>query len=680
MEIDEAQGRYHSEDEGVVEDQDWNLSEIDPNDYYLPEESQRILEIQELSNLSLDMIKKGIIEYWRSKDGTKEERELMLGGIDEAFSSLSRRIITTEKLVGQELLETPEDGFVSRNVNLENDYLPQINAQHEEANRLKDLEEGSIIIHIDVRRAFDNISPKLCCNILKKMADSEEFKIIKPLKNIISKWMVTSASEQIKIEGYEEFKRYYGGPQGSLWTPAIWNLYLTSVLKNSPLRKMIRLYADNVFIWIAKERVKYEYIKKTMDLVKRLLKLANLDINEDEIFAYWRGEREEYLKIMTQIIKIEEVQRILGFWFKLNKGRWNYQVKFWLPLSPRRSLINITFSQRIYAFKAKGLGSLYYQIQGWFMFGKPNDEFDWKGINQKIRVAFINWTGLVKVSYLDLAALGILLRPYLIDKLTAAYCHNYLLNRKDNPNRQKIDVPYKWITSLLQDKYLDLDIQGKKLAEQFDKMGQNFASHIAREPDKIKEWLDTLIDQVNSEELFRDNDGKYGNFYKTTYEDKPYLKFWEKLENYHRYFSIRRRYKDEYLLNLDNKIRWQNRAFWHLCLGKDPNRKDAIQFCQTLKQALTQDKTWTYIVMKAMEIEDKVIENDEKIRDFLKEHDWELLDDIMQIMDSALAGDKDWRRQQLLLICFKYRKDTEIDKKYLNFLEIKCQMLKCKDK
>jgi hypothetical protein len=103
--------------------------------------------------------------------------------------------------------------------------------------------------------------------------------------------MTTSGSERIRIEGYQEFRRHYGGPQGSLWTPAIWNLYLTTILMNSPLKKMIRLYADNVFIWIAPDHINQKYIKKLLRIIKNVLKLGNLEINEDEIYVFWRGKK-----------------------------------------------------------------------------------------------------------------------------------------------------------------------------------------------------------------------------------------------------------------------------------------------------------------------------------------------------------------------------------------------------
>lgn len=674
MEVEKPEDKHSQDDEPKVEENESDVSIGDPNDFYLPGQAERILEIEEIANLTVKMIKRKIRQYWSNKELPPQERAQVQGGIEQAFQTLSNRIIELEQNLKQEDFEKPEDAFVSRNVNLENDYPPQLDAQVEEANRLKEIEYGSMIIHIDVRRAFDNISPKLLCSILEKMAGSQEFKHLMPFKNIIKKWMVTSAGEQIKIEGYKEFRRHYGGPQGSLWTPSIWNLYLTSILRNSPLKKMIRLYADNIFIWIAEKNINYNYITKVMQITKKLLKLANLDINEDEIFAYWKGEKKEYADMIAKIIPLESQQRILGYRFNLtDKGRWDYQIKFWLPMSPRRSLINITFKQRLLAFKSKALGSLYYQIQGWYLFGDPKDKYNWKRIDQNIRQAFINWTGLSKISYFDLAALGILLRPYLIDKLTTAYCHKFNITVRDAMFWQDVGAPYRAIIGLMQDKYLDININSKKLAEQYDKLGQNFVDQISQEPDKIEKWLKELIQQVENEDLYKDSDKKYKDPHVSIY-NKPRLKLWESIQNYHERFCIRRRYNDELHLNYDDKIRWQNRGFWHLCLGKEPNTDRCIRFCQELKNALTQDKTWTYIIMKAMEIEDEGIEGDVKVRDFLKDHDWELLDDVVQIMDSSLAKELSWRRQQLLYICYKYQNDSEIDKKYINFLQLKCQM------
>jgi hypothetical protein len=266
--------------------------------------------------------------------------------------------------------------------------------------------------------------------LIQIMAEEPQFKILKPFKNILQKWVQLASSERIKIDGWTEFVRQYGEPQGSLWTPSIWNLYLTSILVNSPLRRMIRLYADNVFIWIDANHVKESYIKKIMSIITKLLKTANMEINEDEIFVFWKGARPDYADIVSKIIPMAEEQKILGYNFQLKKGQWIYKMKFWIPLSPRRSLINIPFEQRVAAFKTKAMGSIIYQIHGWYLFGKPEDKYNWKEINQLIRNAFINWVGIRKISYKDLASLGLLIRPYLIDKLAEAACR-YFDNRKN---------------------------------------------------------------------------------------------------------------------------------------------------------------------------------------------------------------------------------------------------------
>jgi hypothetical protein len=659
-----------------LEEESWEISQGDPNDNFWPARAEEILVIQDISKLTSEMIKEKIIQYWNTPKGRERERQM---DKDDIFKSLSRRIIGGDLIQNPEGLDIPKDEFMSKNVVNENDYSPQDKAQQEEAERLAELEEGSIIIHVDVRRAFDNISPKMLNSFVNKMAGSQDFKILKPFKNLIKRWMTTVGSERIRIEGYQEFRRHYGGPQGSLWTPAIWNLYLTTILMDSPLKHMIRLYADNVFIWIAPNHIEQGYLKKTFSVIRKVLKLGGLEINEDEIYVYWRGKKPKYKEVISSVIQISEEQRILGYWFKLNQqAEWIFQIKFWIPLSPRRSLINISFKDRIMAFKAKALGSLYYQIQGWFLFGDPNDKFDWPNLNRNIRNAFIYWTGLSKISYLDLASLGILIRPYLIDKLIEAYCEDFRKN--SNVFTEKAGKLFKSAYSILRDllvkKYLPEEDNLDTVDMRFKKMGKNFTSQIARNTTKIWKWLETLIKQMDKDSIFEDPDKKYKDFYLTKLD--PLAKEWEMMINYQRKFSLSRRYKDDLLINQGNQLRWRNRAFWHLCLQKEMNRKNGIIFLEKLRNSIRGNMTWVKIIMDAMQIEEEPKVINEKVKDFLSDHDWSILDDICQTVDSFVAGDIHWLRQQLLLICHKYAKD--VDRKYIDYLQQTCQMLKCKDK
>lgn len=659
-----------------MEEDSWDVSQGDPNDNFWPVKTEEILDIQDISNWTSEMIKEKIIEYWNSPKDRERKHQMEK---DDILKKLSKRIIGGNFSQNPDGIDIPKDEYMYKNVVNENDYSPQDKAQQEEAERLAKLEEDSVIIHVDVRRAFDNISPKMLNSFVNKMADAEEFKIIRPFKNLIKRWMTTSGSERIRIEGYQEFRRHYGGPQGSLWTPAIWNLYLTTILMDSPLKKMIRLYADNVFIWIAPKHVNQEYIEKIFRIIKKVLKLGELEINEDEIYVFWRGKKPKYKEVISRVIQISEEQRILGYWFKLSQqGEWIFQMKFWIPMSPRRSLINISFKDRIMAFKAKALGSIYYQIQGWFLFGNPKDNLDWPNLNRNIRSAFMYWTGLTKISYMDLASLGILLRPYLIDKLTEAYCESFRKNYNIYAIKARniFKNAYLKVRELLDLKYLPEEGDISKINERFRKMGNNFASQIAKDMNKVWYWLEGLIDQMNEDLLFKDPDKKYEDFYLIKLD--PLAKDWEKMINYQRKFSLIRRYNDDLLINHDNQIRWRNRAFWHLCLQKEMNRKEGIIFLDKLKTSIKKDLTWTKVIFDAMQIEEEPKVKNEKIKDFLTNRDWLILDDICQIVDSYVSGDINWLRQQLLYICHKYAKD--VDKEYIDYLQQTCQRLKCKDK
>lgn len=666
MEVDDDQASNKSE-ESVVEDQDWNLSDIDINERYLPENAEILEEIQTIQELNTDMIKKKIIEYWKSL--AKREPGMEKFDLEVAFQNY-QRIINHQNTLGiQNEMEKPEDPWVEKNVKNENDFYPQLQAQQEEMVRLKNLEENSILIHIDVRRAFDNINPKTLNDMIDKMAGKFEFQILAPFKNIIKHWMNTSASERIKIEGYEEFRRFYGGPQGSLWTPAIWNLYLTTILKNSPLRKMIRLYADNVFIWIDSKNVKESYISKTLLVLKKVLSLANLEINDDEIFVYWRGDHKNYVDIVNRLLPIQREQRILGYWFKLVEGSWKFIMRFWLPLYPKKSLVYCTFRERIHAFRNKALGAINYQLQGWFLFGNPKQDYDWMKLNRHIRNSFVNWTGLAKISYLDLLNLGLLPRESLLIKLTEAYYLAYLENRKKNKMKDKIDPIVKATAQDLTVKS-DLPEKEKGKMQKLVKAGNNFTYAIARDNQEILKWIKELDKQIEDMKLF-DKQNEYKDVYKINL-DKA-LKDWEIIRNHHYKYNIMNRYKDVYLLdpNEGTIIRWRNRSYWHLCLKKKANTEHGQAFLDFLTTALTADRPWIDILLTAMGLELGDNKFDEKIRDYIKRTEWEVLDDIIQIVDSTPGQDLKWRRQQLLFICYKYKQD--LDTKYIDFLHDKCQ-------
>ena len=668
MEVDKENASNKSE-ESVVEDESWNLSDFDQNEMYLPEHAEILEEIENINKLNTDMIKKKIIDYWKSL----EEREpgMEKHDLEVAFQNY-QKIINSQNTLGiQNAMEIPEDPWIGKNVKNENDFYPQKQAQQEEMVRLQKLEENSILIHVDVRRAFDNINPKTLNDIIDKMAGKFEFQILAPFKNIIKHWMNTSASERIKIEGYKEFRRFYGGPQGSLWTPAIWNLYLTTILRNSPLKRMIRLYADNVFIWIDSKNVRESYVSKTIEILKRILRLANMEINEDEIFVYWRGNHPEYVDILNRLIPIQQEQRILGYWFKLVGGSWKFVMKFWLPLYPKKSLIYCTFRERIHAFRNKALGAINYQLQGWFLFGNPKEDYEWIKLNRHIRNSFINWTGLAKISYLDLLNLGILPRENLLIKLTEAYYLAYLGSRDMNKLKNRIDSIIKEIARDLTVKS-NLPDQEKGKMEQLKKAGDNFTYAIARNAQEILSWIKELDKQIEKMNLYN-NQQEYKDVYRINYGNKA-LEDWELIRNHHYKYNIMNRYKNTYLLDPDEgvKIRWRNRSYWHLCLKKKANTEHGQAFLDFLTLALTTDRPWIDILLTAMGFEiDNKHKFEEKIRDFIKRAEWEVLDDIIQIVDSNPGLDLKWRRQQLLFICYKYKQT--LDLKYIDFLHEKCQ-------
>lgn len=640
----------------LVEEGYWPLEDFDPNEVLDPDIGQEIIEIENLNKLTTNQILDLIAEYYQRvrerKRGQKESTQ-----IEAAFSAYSKRLIQEECFYYEE--EQPsEPNEMDEEEN--KDYSPTKEAYQQEAQRLRDLEQGSIIIHVDVKRAFDNINPWIMHRLIEIMAEEPQFKILKPFKNILQKWVQLATSERIKIDGWTEFTRQYGGPQGSLWTPSIWNLYLTSILANSPLKRMIRLYADNVFIWIDAKHVTESYIRKIMLVISKLLKTANMEINEDEIFVFWRGVRPEYTEIISKIIPIMEEQKILGYNFQLIKGQWIYKMKFWIPISPRRSLVSIPFEQRVAAFKTKAMGSIIYQIHGWYLFGRPEDKYNWKELNNLIRNAFINWVGIRKISYRDLASMGILIRPYLIDKLAEAACRYYDNHKEELKSIKGREGTIRAIKYYLGAKYLDEEISPNQKLKKLYKLGKNFTLIVAHEEDKFKHWIEKLMDQM--EELGF-SDEKYKELYWRPYEDKNL----SKLANYQEKYSLWTRYKDEYCVNFpNNSLKWKYRTFWHLCLQKECNTPRGIEFHKQVTETIRKNGTWSQLIAKAMEIDiPKQMEKDYNINDYMKKQDWELLDMLYQTMDSPVANDLNWRRNRIIQICHSYElgKDT----KYIDY-------------
>lgn len=651
----------------IVEEGYWPFEEFDPNEFLEPDTCQEIIEIENLNKLSTDMILELIVEYYDKMYDSKKRADKETTRIEVAFSDYSRKLIQNESFyLGGEHIVNPNEMDEEES----NDYSPLREAYQKEAQRLKDLERGAVIIHVDVKRAFDNINPLLIHRLIEKMAEEPQFKILKPFKTIIQKWIQLATSERIKIDGWTEFVRQYGGPQGSLWTPSIWNIYLTSILSNSPLRRMVRLYADNVFIWIDEKHVTQSYIKKVMLIIKQLLETANMEINEDEIFVFWRGKRPDYVDTISKIIPMLEEQKILGYNFQLIKGEWVYKMKFWIPISPRRSLVTIPFRQRLAAFKTKAMGSLIYQIHGWYLFGEPDDKYNWKSVNELIRRAFINWVGIQKISYRDLASMGLLIRPYLIDKITVAACMFY----EDQKGKGKIeyqgcDTAIKAIKYLLGAKYLEDENSPIQKLRKLYQLGNNFAYIVARDEYSFDRWTDKLIAQF---EKLGVTDGKYKDVY-----HRPMDKFTRlaDLLYFQEKYSLWSRYNDQYSANYpDTSLKWKFRSFWHLCLQKECNTPRGIEFHKKVIETINTDGSWSQLLASAMEIEPtKKLENEITIRNYLNKADWELLDMIYQTMDSPMANDLDWRRNRLIQICHEYElgKDT----KFIDYFVTKCKPL-----
>jgi len=653
----------------VVEEGYWPLEDFDPNEVFEPDTYQEVIEIENLNKLTTDKILEIILDYYNKMFDSRRRADKGVTQIEAAFNHYSKRLITSESFYYEE--EQPSEPH-EMDEEEPKEYSPMREAYQEEGQRLRDLENGAIIIHVDVKRAFDNINPWLMHRLIEIMADDPQFKIIKPFKSILQKWIQLASSERIKIDGWTEFIRQYGEPQGSLWTPSIWNLYLTSILLNSPLRRMVRLYADNVFIWIDAKHIAEAYIKKIMLIITKLLKTAEMEINEDEVFVFWRGKRPEYAAIMSKIFPVLEEQKILGYNFQLKDGEWIFKMKFWIPISPRRSLTDIPFQQRLAAFKTKALGSIMYQIHGWYMFGKPDDNYDWKAINNLIRNAFINWVGIRKISYRDLASMGLLVRPYLIDKISEAACKLY----DNQKNRLQLvkgrDAAVRALKYYLGAKYLNDEISPSQKLRKLFQLGNNFALLVARDEAMLKKWTDILIEKFESLGF---SDDKYKSVYKRNIEDERLAD----LVNFQEKYSLWSRYKDEYSVNFpNNSLKWKYRSFWHLCLQKECNTTRGIDFNKKVIEIINQDGTWSQLIAFAMEIDETAeMKKDYTIRDYLKKADWELLDMMYQTMDSAMSNDITWRRNRLIQICHNY--ELNKDTKYIDYFVTQCKTLKCND-
>ena len=616
------------------------LENIDRNCCCLPGTAQILMDLEDIKNFTKKELLRKVQEYWSTRLQVNKLGEWIEEDIKNIFA-YSKQIISLERSFFTDSKENFLDYYFKFDEVDDNE--DTLEWKMNECLELRKNLEGALMIHIDVKRAFDNLNLELMYKALDILKKERKLKLLHSYVNLLKKWLAVVSKEELKIDGFESFRRTYGGPQGSLWMSAIWNLYVALVLKNSPLKGILKLYADNLFLWLPENKVKESYIKKVMEVLKLNLGLVDLEINEDEVYVFWYGQNKKYFNVCSKIFAISSNQKILGFNFELKEYEWKFKLKFFLPKPPRGKIRNMSFKEKLNLFKQKGVGSLYYQLKGLVLFARDNsfNSYDWKKIDQCIRNSFIQWSGLNNISYWDLTAIGILPRAFLLDRITQSILIGYESREKDWQNEQNKAAAHElWedVISHTKHRYF-FDFKGNAIDQlKVIKMRDNFVSKIVGNRNKMDEFADKIIESIEKSgynevlqgtRLFQEF--KFKNEYNE--ETKKVVKGWIRLANYHRRYDIRRRnsklasYEDP----LNNMCRIDLRIFWHLVLNKTPLVDKTDHVIADIKKFLGGQISADQIIMNVLNIEYKDIKSPKKTP-VLNNKEWNTLEKLVEIV------------------------------------------------
>jgi hypothetical protein len=266
-----------------------------------------------------------------------------------------------------------------------------------------DVGANKFFIITDIKQAFDNIDPQILIHFFESMTEEP----LVSFKQFFIKWLNWAGSEELSFGEHYTITRSKGLPQGSQWTPAMWSLYLSLVLKELGLQRNTICYADNIFFAFPESEI--QKVKPFLENLKIGLKKFKLEVNDEETTAIWFCNKKSWKMILeTQGLKIPTRQRVLGYHFRYdsNKGLWKYSwspsIKYYRPWQIDYS----PFAVKLQEYFSRQIGRETYQLIGFLQFAteelKITDDY-----MQNIYFNAHNWLSMERISYVDLITLNL---------------------------------------------------------------------------------------------------------------------------------------------------------------------------------------------------------------------------------------------------------------------------------
>jgi len=263
-------------------------------------------------------------------------------------------------------------------------------------------QENFAFLVTDITQAFDNINAvTLAKYFSRKNIDSFR----EPIHKVFYHWINMNAREVLYFDGSLTVNRSKGLPQGSAWTPLMWTLFLSKILKEHNLGDKCLVYADNLFFPLRDEQVdRAWYILKE---IEKTFAQYKIKLNVEESAVIWMVKKPGLFNRISKKFIMEKKMKILGYNYVFDDllQRWQFEIRLNVNLYLPYELHGTTFKTRVIEVKKREVSRHLYQLIGFILFG--DGKYDLSRFESSYLEKVRLWLGMKRWSYANLITLDI---------------------------------------------------------------------------------------------------------------------------------------------------------------------------------------------------------------------------------------------------------------------------------
>jgi len=266
----------------------------------------------------------------------------------------------------------------------------------------KDEQTNFAFLVTDITQAFDNIN---AVSLAKYYSNKKQEKSRIPIHKVFYHWINMNAREVLYFDSSLTVNRSKGLPQGSAWTPLMWSMFLSSILKENNLGDKCLIYADNLFFPLREEQVdRAWYILKQ---IQSILAKYKIKLNVEESAVIWMKSKPGLFNKISKKFIMEKKMKILGYnyIFKEDLQKWQFNVRLNINLYLPHELNGTTFKTRVTEVKKREVSRHLYQLIGLILFG--DGKYDLSSFASSYLEKVRLWLGMRRWSYANLITLDI---------------------------------------------------------------------------------------------------------------------------------------------------------------------------------------------------------------------------------------------------------------------------------